>query len=162
VPCPHCEQIGTLNRHSLLCGNDPDAADAQRQRGQRAYCSRRGQRGGCGRSFSFFFAEVLPRHTVPAMSPWRLLVGMLGGVSLKRAAESIAWPLALETAYALVRRVRGRLDQWRTRLCRRRAPPPSVQTDPAGQTVEHFQEVFAGRACALEEFQLQFHSPLMG
>jgi hypothetical protein len=162
VPCPHCQRTGTLNRHSLLSGNDPDSADGRRQRGQRAYCSRRGQRGGCGRSFSFFFADVLPRHTVSATWLWRLLIGMLGGVSLKRAAESAAWPMALETAYALVRRVRGRLEVWRTRLCGRQAPPPSAQTDPALQTVEHLQGVFATEACALVEFQHQFQSPLMG
>ena len=160
MPCPHCLRTGTLNRHSLLSGNDPDCADGRRERGQRAYCSNRGRRGGCGRSFSFFFADVLPRHTVSGAWLWRLLVGWLSGLSLKRAVESVAWPLALETAYAIVRRVRGRLTVVRPRLCRVLAPPASTQDDPVLQSVEHLQQVFA--AGAVEGFQRQFQSPFMG
>jgi hypothetical protein len=88
--CPHSGRRGTLNRHSLLSGNDPDSADGRCQRGQRAYCSRRGWRGGCGRSFSFFFADILPRHTVSSSWLWRLLVAWLTGLSLKGAAGSLA------------------------------------------------------------------------
>lgn len=87
---------------------------------------------------------------------------MLAGRSWKAAVESIGWPLALETGYARVRRVRGRLHEWRSRLCRKPAPPASVQSDPVLQTAEHLQGVFAGGACALEEFQLQFQSSLLG
>jgi hypothetical protein len=32
-------------------------------RGQRAFCSDRGQRGGCGRTVSLFLAVMLPRHS---------------------------------------------------------------------------------------------------
>ena len=160
VPCPHCQHTGTLNRHSRLLGNDPDSADGQCRRGQRVFCSNRGRRGGCGRTFSLFYSDVLPRHTVSATWLWRLLVGMLAGRSLKATVESIGWPLALETGYALVRRVRGRLHEWRSRLCRKRAPPASGQSDPVLQTAEHLQGVFAG--CALKEFQLQFQSSLLG
>ena len=81
---------------------------------------------------------------------------------MKRAVESVAWPLALETAYALVRRVRGRLAVVRPRLCRALAPPASAQAHPVLQSVEHLQQVFAADACAVEEFQHQFQSPFMG
>jgi hypothetical protein len=93
---------------------------------------------------------------------WRLLVAWLAGLSLKGAAESLAWPLALETAYALVRRVRGRLPMVRPRLCRALAPPESAQTEPVLQSVEHLQHVFAAEACAVVGFQRQFQSPFMG
>jgi hypothetical protein len=98
---------------------------------------------------------VLPRHTVSALWLWRLLVAWLSGLSLKGAAESVVWPLALETAYAIVRRVRGRLAVVRPRLCRALAPPVL-------QSVEHLQRVFAAEPCAVVEFQRQFQSPLMG
>lgn len=105
---------------------------------------------------------MLPRHTVSALWLWRLLVAWLGGLSLKGAAESVVWPLALETAYALVRRVRGRLAVVRPRLCRALAPPVSTQSEPVLQSVEHLQRVFAAEPCAVVEFQRQFQSPLMG
>ena len=93
---------------------------------------------------------------------WRLLVAWLSGLSLKGAAESVAWPLALETAYAIVRRVRGRLAVVRPKLCRALAPPESTQSEPVLQSVEHLQGVFAAEACAVVEFQHQFQSPFMG
>ena len=63
--CPGCGAAETLNRHSKLYGNDPHASDgqAQGQRGQRVWCSNRGQRGGCGRTVSLFLAVMLPRHS---------------------------------------------------------------------------------------------------
>ena len=61
--CPFCGASETLNRHSKLYGNQVDGSqDGRIQRGQRVWCSNRGQRGGCGRSFSLFLAGVLPRH----------------------------------------------------------------------------------------------------
>jgi hypothetical protein len=68
----------------------------------------------------------------------------------------------LETAYAVVRRVRGRLAVVRPRLCRALAPPVSAQTEPVLQSVEHLQQVFAKEACAVVGFQHQFQSPFMG
>ena len=91
-----------------------------------------------------------------------MLVQWLSGVSLKGAVESVAWPLALESAYALMRRVRGRLTVVRERLCRALAPPESTQAEPVLQSVEHLQQVFAKEACAVVGFQHQFQSPFMG
>ena len=73
-------------------------------RGQRVFCSNRGRRGGCGRTFSLFLAEVLPRHTFPASLLWQLLVRLLAGASLQAAAESLRLPFALETVYRLRRK----------------------------------------------------------
>ena len=82
--CPFCGAAETLNAHSKLYGNDPDGrGDGRIQRGQRVWCSNRGQRGGCGRSFSLFLAEVLPRHTVNAAWLWKLLQRLLSGGSVK-------------------------------------------------------------------------------
>lgn len=60
--CSFCGAAETLNRHSKLYGNDPQSTEGgQIQRGQRVWCCDRGQRGGCGRTFAIFLADVLPR-----------------------------------------------------------------------------------------------------
>ena len=107
--CPACGAAETLNRHSKLYGNDLSAANGQAQRGQRVWCSSRGQRGGCGRSFSIFLADVLPRHTVRSTTLWSLLERWLEGGSVKAAAEALALPVGLETLYHLLQRMRPRL-----------------------------------------------------
>jgi hypothetical protein len=154
--------VAALNRHSKLYGNDPSAVAAQRQRGQRVFCSDRGQRGGCGRTFSMVLADVLPRHTVTAAWLWRWLLELLAGGSMKAALEKLRLPFALETLYRLRRELRHQLDQVRVRLCRDQSPAASAHTDPLLQTVEHLRQVFTGGGCPLAEFQLQFQQPFLG
>lgn len=131
-------------------------------RGQRVYCSNRGQRGGCGRTFSLVLADILPRHTLTASLVWRWLVEVLAGFSFKAAAEKLRLPFALETVYRLRRGLRRGLDLIRTRLCREQSPPVSGQTDPLLQTVEHLRAVFPGSGCPPAEFQLHFQRPFLG
>ncbi len=126
------------------------------------FCSNRGRRGGCGRTFSLCLAEVLPRHTFTASLLWQLLVRLLAGASLKAAAEKLRLPFALESVYRLRRQLRQRLDLIRARLCREQAPPASAQSDPLLQTVEHLQAVFPRNECAPVAFQLRFQHPFLG
>ena len=143
-------------------GNDPLAVNGQAFRGQRVFCSDRGQRGGCGRTFCLFLAEVLPRHTFTASLVWSWLVATLAGCSLKATVEKLRLPFALETVYRLRRTLRRGLAGWRTRLCREQAPPPSTHSDPLPQTVEHLQAVFPRSVCPPAAFQLHFQSPFLG
>jgi hypothetical protein len=126
------------------------------------WCSNRGQRGGCGHSFSIFLVEVLPRHTVTAPWLWKLLCGLLAGGSIKAAVEALGPPFALETLYHLLQRLRRRLPDLRSRLCREQKAPDSSQSDPLLQTAEHLKIVFASAPCASELFQQRFQHPLMG
>lgn len=151
-----------MNRHSVLRGNDPDQPGGQRLRGQRVFCSNRGQRGGCGRTFSLMLADVLPRHTFTASRVWSWLVELLAGLSVKAAAEKLRLPFALESVYRLGRKLRQQLAHWRTRLCREQPPPASGWSDPLLQTVEHFQRVFAGEVCPPSAFQLRFQQSFVG
>jgi len=151
-----------LNRHSRSLGNDPNTSDGQACRGQRVFCSNRGQRGGCGRTFAFFLADVLPRHTFTASWLWQWLVKLLAGLSLKAAAQTLRLPFALETIYRLRRKLQRGLDSVRTRLCRKQAPPQSTQTEPLLQTVEHLQLAFPRSACPPSDFQLHFQHPFLG
>jgi hypothetical protein len=150
-----------LNRHSRSVGNDPLRASGQSFRGQRVFCSNRGQRGGCGRTFSLVLADVLPRHTFTASLLWRWLVAVLAGLSVKAAAEKLRLPFALETVYRLRRGLRQCLASVRTRLCREQSPPASRQTNPLLQTVEHLRRVFSDSECPPAAFQLHFQRPFL-
>ena len=126
------------------------------------YCSSRGQRGGCGKTFSLVLADILPRHTLTASLVWRWLVEVLAGLSLKAAAEKRRLPFALETVYRLRRGLRQCLASVRTRLCREQSPPVSTHTDPLLQTVEQLRAVFPDHECPPAAFQLRFQRPFLG
>jgi len=126
------------------------------------FCSNRGQRGGCGKTFSLVLADILPRHTLTAALVWRWLVEVLAGLSIKAAAEKLRLPLALETVYRLRRGLRQCLASVRTRLYREQSPPVSAHTDPLLQTVEHLRAVFSGHSCPPAAFQLRFQRPFLG
>jgi hypothetical protein len=160
--CPRCGKFETLNRHSILRGNDPAQASGQCARGQRVFCSNRGRRGGCGKTFSLVLVDVLPRHTLTASLVWRWLVELLAGLSVKAAVEKLRLPFALETICRLRRRLLCGLDQVRTRLCRELPPPVSQQSQPLLQTVEHLRAVFPDSVCPAADFQLHFQHPFLG
>jgi hypothetical protein len=160
--CPRCGCNETLNRHSVLYGNDPAQASGRVARGQRVVSTNRGQREGCGGTFSLFPADILPRHNFTATLLWQLLCALLAEASMKRAAQSLAAYCALETCGHLLHRLRRRLDAVRCRLCLRQKAPESSQSDPLLQTVEHLQSVFPHRPCPLSEWQLAFQQPLLG
>lgn len=160
--CPKCGVAETLNCHSKLYGNDPHSTQGGRiQRGQRVWCCPRGQRGGCGKAFSIFLADVLPRHTVGTSALWPLLERLLKGGSIKAAVEALGLPFGLETLYHLLQRMRPQLATVRSVLCREQPAPTSAQRDPLLQTVEHLRSLFAKSICALRDFQIHFQRPLL-
>jgi hypothetical protein len=126
------------------------------------FCSNRGQRGGCGGTFSLFLADVLPRHTFTSTLLWKLLCQWLAAASIQAAAQSLPRTFPLETVYHLLCRLRQRLDAVRCRLCLEQKAPDSSQTDPLRQTVEHLQSVFPNTLCPVAEFQLFFRQPFLG
>jgi hypothetical protein len=160
--CPHCHCAESLNRHSFLYGNDPDRPAGQRLRGQRVFCCDRGQRGGCGRTFSVFLADVLPRFSVSASLLWQLLLLLLPGGSIQAAIHALRLPFAPETLYHLLQRLRLRLDVLRVNLCQVAPSAPSSQSDPLLQTVEHFRTAFAPAPCPIQEFQSRLQKALLG
>jgi hypothetical protein len=125
------------------------------------FCSNRGRRTGCGKTFSIFLADTLPRHTLTATLLWRWLIQKLAGLSAKAAAEKANLPFALETVYQLGRKLRHGLDRLRTLLCREQAPPGSAQADPVLQSVEHLHSTFPREECPPAAFQLGFQVPFL-
>jgi len=126
------------------------------------FCSNRGQRGGCGRTFSLLLADVLPRYTFSASRVWPWLVELLAGLSVKATAEKQRLPFALESVYRLRRKLRARLDALRSRLGREQPPPASQQVDPLLHAVEHLRSVFADEVCPPAAFQLRFQQSFVG
>lgn len=160
--CAHCRRTGTLNRHDHVKSNDLDAADKQTVRGQRAWCSNRGRRGGCGRTMLIVFAHFLPRHSLNATILGRLLKRLSAGGSVQSAWERCGLPAQLQSVYHLLQRFWERLDAIRRALLSRCAPPDSAQTDPLRQTAEHLRCAFPSTACPVEAFQYAFQTPIMG
>jgi len=160
--CAHCRRTGTLNRHDHVQRNDLDRADKQTVRGQRVWCSNRGQRGGCGRTMLIVFARFLPRHSFSATMLGRLLKQLCLGGSIKRASERCRLPVDLQSVYHLLQRFRERLDAIRAALFSRCTPPESMQTDPLRSTAEHLHCAFPSAGCAVEAFQHAFQTPIMG
>jgi hypothetical protein len=160
--CPFCKRIGTLNRHSHIAGNNPEAFQGRTTRGQRAFCSNRGRRAGCGRTVAILFSFVLPRYTFNARLLWRALAALLTGTSIKAAWEAAQLTLTLDTFYHLLQRFRRRLDIVRTALCAWQAAPHSAARDPLVQTLEHVRCTFRAYTNPLEAFQLRWQRPLLG
>jgi hypothetical protein len=90
------------------------------------------------------------------------LAALLTQTSVRAAALSVRLPLALESVYHLLSRLRQRLDVLRSFLCRRQKAPVSAQADPLRHTVEHLRQVFAQAPCPVSEFQLAFQQPFLG
>jgi len=167
--CPHCGKFGALNRHSRLSGKGFGVQCRRLPRGQRVYCSNRGRKRGCGRTFSIWLCTTLPRHGVDAPALSRLIAGLLGGLSLKNAAESLRAPFALETFYHLRKRLRLRMDALRVLLVRQTGPPPPCDfADPLLHTLAHLRRAFHAAVpdgepsglCAW--FQLHFQRAFLG
>lgn len=126
------------------------------------FCSDRGQRGGCGKTFPLFLAGVLPRHTFTAGLLGTLLLKLLAGATIKAAAETLRLPFSLEAIYGIVRRCRRRQGVVRSFLWREHPAPVSGQTDPFLQTLEHLQLTFARHPCALAAYQACFQGAWLG
>jgi len=160
--CAYCRRTGTLNRHDHVQSNDLEAVDKQTVRGQRAWCSNRGRRGGCGRTMLIVFARLLPRHSVNATMLGQLLKRLCAGDSIQSAWEQCRMPVHLQSVYHLLQRFRERLDAVRVALLSHCAPPTSVHTEALRQTAEHLRCVFPESTNPVEAFQYAFQTPIMG
>jgi len=121
--CPHCGQPGTLNGHGYLRGSAENAPQKDARRGRRFFCSDRGRRPGCGRTFSVWLAQVIVGASVRTGAWWRFTAARLGGASVLAAWESARSGFSLESAYRWWRRWRASESAVRTALWRGREPP---------------------------------------
>lgn len=122
--CPRCGRRGTLNAHGFLRGGAENAPRKDAVRGRRFYCSARGRRAGCGRTFAVLLAQILAGASVRTAPWWRFIAARLGGASVLGAWEKARSGFSLEAAYWWWRRWRE--SAVRTALWRGREPPGSL------------------------------------
>jgi len=161
-PCPYCGKVGTLNIHDKIYGNKSDDKTDRCLRGQRGWCSNRGKRGGCGKTISFVFSWVLPRHSFTADILDHTLTELSSGSSVKTAHERCRTLLSLQGLYHLIKRFSLRIDALRTKLIEKSKPTVSTLSDPILQTFQHLQTVFSLDPCAISAYQQDFQVPIMG
>lgn len=159
--CPHCGARGFLNRHNLIYGNAPDCASERVCRGRRAYCSKRGRRGGCGRTISFLFGWIVPGHSWDCSFLDRVFESLRGGSSVQAAWQSGGCGLSLSGLYHLLQRLCKQTDRLRVRLCGCCSPPDGNSRDPLLETLLHLKTAFAAGVSSMA-FQMRFQVSLMG
>lgn len=162
LTCAHCGRTGTLNCHDTLYGTDLNAADKRTMRGRRLWCCNRDNRTGCGRTSAVVFAQVLPHHCFTAVLLNILLALLCDGYSIQAAWEKANIPMQLESVYHIMQRLRQRMGQIRSALMKYCKPPPSISRDPLIQTIEHLKTAFPEAECAVDAFQLELQTPILG
>jgi hypothetical protein len=139
--CPYCRQIGALNGHGFLRGY-AEQSSAVVARGRRVFCSNRGQRPGCGRTFSVLVSTVLAGFVVRTLTLFCFATSVLSGLT-RRAAwlREAQGALSLSSGYRLWRRLSEAQSTLRGRLCREAAPPDSPAREPLAQLMVHLRLV---------------------
>lgn len=137
VQCPHCRQTDALIGHGFLRGYAERSSELV-VRGRRTFCSNRGHRPGCGRTFSVLLSTVLGGFVVRTLSLFCFATTVLGGLT-RRAAwlREVGGALSLSSGYRLWRRLGAAQSALRTQLCREAPAPASSARQPLAQLAEH-------------------------
>lgn len=152
--CPKCHAVGCLIGHGYLRGYG-ETADETIQRGWRVFCSNRGRKQGCGRTYPILLARHLYRRLVDAGRLWTFLKGILAGSSIQKAWEAVASPFCLETGYKLWAAFLRNQSAIRVKLLSV-ANPANSALSPRLQTLAHLQTVFPHASCPIVAFQTSF------
>lgn len=153
--CPHCGAVGWLIGHGYLRGYGEDSSELL-VRGRRFFCSNRGLRKGCGRTFSVLFARFIRSFMVACATLSDFLKGVRGGLSRKRAWEQAGGPFALETGYRLWNRLKRRQSRLRVLLSSLAPPPRTDAAEPIHQLIAHLESIWPHAECLVEAFQTRF------
>lgn len=139
--CPHCRRTGALIGHGLVRGYAELGSEVM-VRGRRVFCSNRGQRPGCGRTFSVLLSTVLYGFVVRTLTLFRFANAVLNGLT-RRAAwlSTVSRALSRSSAYRLWQRLHEAQGTLRTRL-RGEAPAPACSArEPLAQLFAHLDAV---------------------
>lgn len=159
--CPHCRRLGTVNAHGFLRGYS-ETGRFGIVRGRRFYCSNRGRRPGCGRTFSVLLRAFVAGFVVTAVTLSAFVLAVLGGLAIACAWCRIAGArFSRSTGYRLWRRVVHAQTHLRSQLFRRGPPDPSTDARPLAQLVTHMQQWLPdAQASLFAGFQHEFQSGL--
>ncbi len=159
TPCPHCQVVGTLIRHSCLCGYDTSSPRRKTVRARRIFCSNRQARRGCGRTFSVWLADKIRRLSLTADALWRFLQRAVAG-SLHAAIRAADCHLSDRSLLRIWKRFDRGQSKTRTALsaC---CPPPQLPPGlpappgqrPAAHVLAHLRAAFPDAPCPIAAFQ---------
>jgi hypothetical protein len=155
LPCPHCNQVGNLNRHGCLYGFDEKNPRRKTLRARRVFCSNRQRRRGCGHTFSVWCADKIRRLSLTSACLWRFLQLAAAGC-LRAACRAADCQLSDRTLERIWQRFRLGQSKLRTALAAR-CPPPQLPTPPAqrpaAQVLAHLRAAFPDADCPIAAFQ---------
>jgi hypothetical protein len=157
TPCPRCRVIGCLIRHGYLWGK-ADQGSQRPKRGWRIFCSDRDRRKGCGKTYSILLARTLRHRMVDAHRLWRLLRGVVEGLSLYAAWDKVASPFCTHTGYRLWQAFTRSQSLIRSMLWRAGRPPGTTCRDSRGELMRHLRAVFPTSVCPVADFQVRFQT----
>lgn len=152
-PCPHCRAVGYLVRHGYLRGYGDHCSEKIR-RGWRVFCSNRGKRDGCGKTYAVLLSTCLYQRRVDAGRLWNFLRAILEGASRQHAWETVAASFCMETGYKLwasfIRNqshLRSFLHRW--------VKPVAMDSivAPTLQLIAHLKAAFPRSSCPAASFQ---------
>lgn len=153
LPCPHCRAVGCLIRHGYLKGYG-DHAKEKRRRGWRIFCSDRGRRTGCGRTYAVLLAICLYRRRVDADLLWNFLRMILEGARRATAWETATASFCVETGSRLWAGFLKNQSRLRSFLHRRMKPSALLSPEiPVGQLLAHLQAAFPDSSSPVAAFQ---------
>jgi hypothetical protein len=150
--CPHCGRRKTLNAHGALRGCAEDGPGKSTLRGRRFFCSNRGMRPGCGRTFSVLLATLLAGATVRTGRLWQFYRARCATGSVARAWAQLRGGFSVEAAYRWWHRWQAGQFRIRAWLHAQRAPPET------GSLLDHLTAV-CGPADPLAAYQLARQEP---
>jgi len=160
--CPHCNQIGTLNLHGYLKGFTEIKGNDQIIRGHRIYCSNRGNRNGCGKTFSITLHTRFKKYIITTDILWQYLKQMAKGLNIFQALHSIESIFKTSTVYRLIRMIILNQPTIRTLLLNKHFPPKQTKTsNPLLETIHHLQSSFSNHSDPISAFQIHFQTPFI-
>ncbi len=173
TPCPHCQVVGTLNRHGCLFGFDDQNPRQKTLRARRVFCSNRQARTGCGRTFSVWCADKIRRLSLTTGCLWRFLQLAVAG-SLAAAVRGAhchlsdrSWQRSLATIQpGPIQTPHSTVHALPATAATRRCPAPDRGTRPrssacrlsSGRLPDHHLPTYAADLLHLGRFSGLFRS----
>jgi hypothetical protein len=161
LACPNCHLTGNLNRHDITHGQW-SAPDCPRPRkGQRAFCSNRGNRDGCGKTIALLLSSYIKHHSIPSGALFRLLSLFLSLGSVRKVFNSLALLFSLTTLHRLLRAIILRQVKIRSALniiCR---PADADHRSDLHQTIRHLEACFPDSINPVSAFQTRFQTSIL-
>ena len=154
--CPHCRIIGNLILHGYLKGYAPGRYAEFCNRGHRVFCSDRGRRKGCGRTFSILLSIFMKRFTFCTKRIHSLLKNIMNGFG---PTGNYQKTVSVSSVYRIKKLFKINQHHVREKLFQI-GPPPFCDThDPILKTLKHLALCFPDRNDPIRAFQLHFQKP---